>query len=147
MQIDDIPQDNSRSYHGGRKIIYATRNGRYEAAPTSGWQPEAFATEQAVADADAHIRAAYAEAAAGRRSPLYYYMYCYRHDETSLALSAGVWRWQLRRHFRPDIFARLPEKVLQRYARALNLPAAALTQLPPEPFSGSPFAAAGTESL
>ena len=121
MRIDDIPQDNSRSYHGGRKIVYATRNGRYEAAPTSGWQPEAFATEQAVADADAHIRAAYAEAAAGRRSPLYYYMYCYRHDETSLALSAGVWRWQLRRHLQPAVFGRLPEKTLAKYAQALGV--------------------------
>lgn len=26
MKIDDIPQDNSASYHGHRKVIYGTRD-------------------------------------------------------------------------------------------------------------------------
>ncbi|WP_027010317.1 hypothetical protein [Conchiformibius kuhniae] len=138
MRIDDVPQDQSRTYRGHHKILYATRNGRYEAAPSNGWAAEEYATEQAVADLHAQSLAAYREAASGKRSPLYYYMYCYRHDETSLAQSAGVWRWRVRRHFRPDVFARLPESVLRRYARALNVSVAALQTLPPAPLN--PFA-------
>ena len=48
MKIDDIPQDNSASYHGHRKVIYGTRDGTHEAATSNGWQDEAYATEMAV---------------------------------------------------------------------------------------------------
>ena len=50
MKIDDIPQDNSASYHGHRKVIYGTRDGHYEAATSNGWQDEAYATEMAVCE-------------------------------------------------------------------------------------------------
>jgi len=38
-----------------------------------------------------------------------------------LALAAGVWKWQLRRHFRPEVFAKLPAKTLQKYADACQI--------------------------
>ena len=99
MRVEDIPQDDSKTYNGQRKVIYGTRNGRYEAATSTGWQDEAYAIEQAVAELDGLIEHARSEVAAGRRSPLYFYMYFFRHDERSLAQAAGVWRWQLRRHY------------------------------------------------
>lgn len=58
MKIDDIPQDNSASYHGHRKVIYGTRDGHYEAATSNGWQDEAYATEMAVFELDAQTQAA-----------------------------------------------------------------------------------------
>ena len=50
MDINDIPQDDSPSYRGHQKIIYGTRNGRYQAATSTGWQDESYATVQAVAE-------------------------------------------------------------------------------------------------
>ena len=107
MDINDIPQDDSPSYRGHQKIIYGTRNGRYQAATSTGWQDESYATVQAVER--------------GERSALYYHMFRSRHDETSLAMAAGVWRWQLRRHLQPAVFERLPEKTLAKYAQALGV--------------------------
>ena len=121
MEIKDIPQDDSESYHGHLKIIYGTRDGRYEAATSSGWQDEAYATEMAVAELDEQTRAAREAVARGEYSPLYYHMFRFRHDETGLAMAAGVWKWQLRRHLRPEIFAKLPDKTLQKYADALQI--------------------------
>ena len=121
MEIKDIPQDDSESYHGHLKIIYGTRDGRYEAATSSGWQDEAYATEMAVAELDEQTRAAREAVARGEYSPLYYHMFRFRHDETGLAMAAGVWKWQLRRHLRPEIFAKLPYKTLQKYADALQI--------------------------
>ena len=121
MEIKDIPQDDSESYHGHLKVIYGTRNGRYEAATSSGWQDEAYATEMAVAELDEQTRAAREAVARGEYSPLYYHMFRFRHDETGLAMAAGVWKWQLRRHLRPEIFAKLPDKTLQKYADALQI--------------------------
>lgn len=121
MEIKDIPQDDSESYHGHLKVIYGTRDGRYEAATSSGWQDEAYATEMAVAELDKQTRAAREAVARGEYSPLYYHMFRFRHDETGLAMAAGVWKWQLRRHLRPEIFAKLPDKTLQKYADALQI--------------------------
>ena len=121
MEIKDIPQDDSESYHGHLKVIYGTRDGRYEAATSSGWQDEAYATEMAVAELDEQTRAAREAVARGEYSPLYYHMFRFRHDESGLAMAAGVWKWQLRRHLRPEIFAKLPDKTLQKYADALQI--------------------------
>ena len=132
MKIEDIPQDNSPSYHGQKKILYALRNGHYESATSSGWDTESYATHQAVAELDAQTQQARQAVLRGEKSPLYYWMYRYRHDDTSLAQAAGLWRWQLRRHLRPEIFARLPEKTLRRYADALQIGINTLTHLPAE---------------
>ena len=121
MEIKDIPQDDSESYHGHLKVIYGTRDGRYEAATSSGWQDEAYATEMAVCELDAQTQAAREAVEKGEYSPLYYHMFRFRHDETGLAMAAGVWKWQLRRHLRPEIFAKLPDKTLQKYADALQI--------------------------
>jgi hypothetical protein len=40
-----------------------------------------------------------------------------------------LWRWRVRRHFRPEIFARLPRALRQRYADALGITLEALTRL------------------
>ena len=128
MKIDDIPQDNSKSYHGHQKIIYGTRDGHYQAATSTGWQDEAYATEQAVADLDQQTAAAFEAVQAGRYSPLYYYLLRYRYDEGSLAQSTGLWRWQIRRHFRPEVFAKLSPRILAKYAQAFQMPVTELTQ-------------------
>ncbi|EPY98745.1 hypothetical protein [Mannheimia haemolytica] len=107
MDINDIPQDNSKIFNGERKVIYATRNGKFEAGKSNGWAEEEFATQQAVKN--------------GEKSVIYYLMYKYRFDETSLAQVTGFWKWQVRRHFRPEVFARLSEKALGRYAAVFSL--------------------------
>ena len=72
MKTEDIPQDNSKSYHGERKIIYATAHGQYQAATSTGWDAESYATEQAVAELDAQSEAAREAVLRGDKSPLYY---------------------------------------------------------------------------
>ena len=75
----------------------------------------------AIAKLNEQTRAAREAVARGEYSPLYYHMFRFRHDETGLAMAAGVWKWQLRRHLRPEIFAKLPDKTLQKYADALQI--------------------------
>ena len=43
--------------------------------------------------------------------------------------TTGVWRWRIRRHFRPRIFARLPAALRQRYADALGVSLEALGRI------------------
>jgi hypothetical protein len=50
-------------------------------------------------------------------------------DVALLAQATGLWRWRVRRHFRPEIFARLPRALLQRYADAIGVTPEELARL------------------
>lgn len=116
MDIKDIPQDNSKIFRGQKKIIYATRNGNYESSTTSGWDDEEFATQQAVEELNQQTEQALQAVKNSEKSPLYYLMYKYRFDEQSLAQATGFWQWQIRRHCKPEVWAKLSEKKLEKYA-------------------------------
>ena len=116
MDINDIPQDNSKIFRGQKKVIYATRNGNYESGTTSGWDDEEFATQQAVEELKQQTEQALQAVKNGEKSPLYYLMYKYRFDEQSLAQATGFWQWQIRRHCKPEVWAKLSEKKLEKYA-------------------------------
>ena len=75
----------------------------------------------AVYELDTQTQAAREAVEKDEYSPLYYHMFRCRYDETGLAMAAGVWKWQLRRHFRPEVFAKLPAKTLQKYADACQI--------------------------
>ncbi|QIW16753.1 hypothetical protein A4G20_10640 [Pasteurellaceae bacterium RH1A] len=122
MEIKDIPQDNSKIFQGQRKVIYATRDGKFEAGKTTGWADEEFATQQAVEDLNELTAQALQAVKRGEKSVLYYLMYKYRFDETSLAQATSLWKWQVKRHFRPEVFAKLNEKTLAKYEAAFNCP-------------------------
>jgi hypothetical protein len=48
-------------------------------------------------------------------------MYRARMDLALLSQATGLWRWRVRRHFRPQVFKRLPPALRQRYAEALGI--------------------------
>ena len=121
MDINDIPQDNSKIFRGQKKVIYATRNGNYESGTTSGWDDEEFATQQAVEELKQQTEQALQAVKNGEKSPLYYLMYKYRFDEQSLAQATGFWQWQIRRHCKPEIWAKLSQKKLEKYAGVFGI--------------------------
>ena len=116
MDINEIPQDDSKIFRGQKKVIYATQNGQYKTGTTTGWDTEAFVTEQAVEEFNQLTNEALNAVKRGEKSPLFYYMYRYRFDLPTLAQITGFWQWQIKRHFKPSVFAKLSDKVLGRYA-------------------------------
>ncbi|MGP9824514.1 hypothetical protein ACT048_08520 [Ectopseudomonas khazarica] len=122
MKLDEVPQDHSSTYGGHSKLVYAVdESGHYQCAQSDGWEPEAYATQLAVAELEAQEAEALAQWRRGERSPLKCLMYRYRMDEPALAQITGLWQWRVRRHFRPDIYRRLSTSVLVRYAEAFGL--------------------------
>lgn len=133
MNVNEVPQDDSKIFGGERKVLYATSENGYQAAKSTGWETEEFATAQAVLELQRQTEAARAAVVRGEKSPLFFHMLNMRFDEPGLAMAAGVWQWQLRRHFRPEIFFRLPEKTLAKYAQAFQMDIADLQKLPEQP--------------
>ncbi|QIM62067.1 hypothetical protein A1D29_01365 [Pasteurellaceae bacterium Orientalotternb1] len=121
MEIDDIPQDDSKIFRGQKKVIYATQNGNYQTATSTGWQTEEFATQQAVDELEKQTAEALQAVRSGEKSAIYYLMYKNRYDLQSLAQATGFWQWQIKRHFRPEVFAKLSEKTLEKYVAVFGV--------------------------
>lgn len=131
MKKQDVPQDNSPSYGGHKKLIYATNEaGQYETVGSSGWETEHFATSMAVDALNELALAAYRRVQQGISSPLEYHMYSQRFDIAGLSQATGLFQWQLKRHLKPAVFARLSDKKLQRYLQVMQLTAAELQSIP-----------------
>jgi hypothetical protein len=131
MDIESVPQEGNATLDGQRKAMYARdANGHMVIAPSRGWEAEEIVTSHAVETFHAQAEAARERVKSGLASPLEYWMYARRMDVALLSQTSGFWQWRVKRHLRPEGFAKLSLKQLERYAQALGLPPAALQQLP-----------------
>jgi hypothetical protein len=134
MKRDDVPQDQSPTYGGHRKLLYATdERGEYAGVQSSGWDAEAQATLMAVDELNTLRDDAWQRARQGKTATLEYHMFQRRMDLVTLSQTTGIARWRVKRHLKPQRFAALPEHILVRYAEALGLSIAALRELPERP--------------
>ena len=134
MEKDAVPQDASPTYGGLRKLLYAVDDqGKYTGVQSSGWDVESFSTEFAVSEINRQRDDAWQRARDGKASALEYHMYRNRMDFDTLVTVSGIWRWRVRRHFKPQVYAKLSGKVLARYAEAMDVTVAELKTLPEEP--------------
>ncbi len=131
MDQQNVPQEGNKTLGGHRKAVYARdAGGHIVAVASKGWEVEEIVTSQAVEEMRALAETARQNAINGLSSPLEYWMYARRMDLLLLAQTTGIWRWRIRRHLRPEIFARLSPNLLTRYAEALGLTMQQLTRLP-----------------
>ncbi len=122
MKKEQVPQDSCKSYDGHKKLIYAVDdNGHYQGVQSSGWEVEGFATEMAVQALDEQISEMKQAFLMGQVSPIAYYLPRYRFDLMSLAHATGFFQWQIKRHMKPEIFAKLSPKKLTKYCEAFNI--------------------------
>jgi len=127
MREREVPQEGNRSLAGHRKAVYAVADdGKLRLVPSRGWEVEEIVTRQAVEDLERRAAEARVRVLAGESSPLEYHMFRARMDLDLLSQTTGLWRWRVRRHFKPIVFARLPLALRQRYAEALGISVEAL---------------------
>lgn len=134
MDKTQVPQDNSHTYGGHKKLLYATdERGDYVGVASSGWEAETIATDSALALLQQQQTDAWQRACRHETSPLEYYMVYRRMDVALLSQTSGLFQWRIRRHFKPAVYARLPEKILARYSEALGLGIPVLKNLSEKP--------------
>ena len=122
MKANEVPQDDNSIYRGQKRAVYATSaNGTYDVVASSGWDVEEEATQQAVAELQRLADEAYAAAVEGKSSPLAFHMYDKRLDLLSLSQATGLFQWRIKRHFRVDVYKKLSDKMLLRYADVMGL--------------------------
>jgi hypothetical protein len=122
MKKEDVPQDLSSLGKITKEVCYATdKSGRYVTELSKGWDVKITALDAAWDDIEVRIAAAHAKVLNNEASPLLYFMEKAIMDIGILADYTGFWKWQIKRHLKPDVFKGLSEKKLQRYAQVFNV--------------------------
>ncbi|MGE7774096.1 hypothetical protein ACQKLP_05195 [Chitinophaga sp. NPDC101104] len=128
MKKDEVPQDGDNLHHGTfKQLFYAVdQQGDYTTATSIGWEPENVALSQAWDEVEQRVADTKSQVEAGILSPVAYYMERTLLDLPLLALKAGKFQWQVKRHMKPQVFKGLSGKMIDRYADIFGIPAQAL---------------------
>lgn len=123
MKKSEVPQDRSNIESTGfKELCYAVgENGEYTTAKSSGWKPKTIALDNAIAEINKRIEDAKNRVLNNETSPIEYYMELNKMDIPILASYVGFWKWRVKRHFKPKVFAKLSQKTLQKYANVFQI--------------------------
>ncbi|OFY48536.1 MAG: hypothetical protein A2W85_09505 [Bacteroidetes bacterium GWF2_41_31] len=123
MKAKDVPQDDANMLQGKlREPIYSLdENGNYTTVQSVGWNPKNEVMKEAWDQVNDKVEHARNKVLSGELSPLGYYIEKNIMDIWLVANYMGMWRWTVKRHLKPKIFARLKEETLEKYARVFNI--------------------------
>ena len=112
---------------GEKKALYAVDDqGHYTKTTTKGWEAEEIVLAQVIGDFEEKAREAATRVCNNAASPIEYFMYKNWLDPLTLAQAMGLYRWQVKRHFKPGVFKKLDGRILSEYARIFRVSVDAL---------------------
>lgn len=122
MKISEVPQDAVKTMQGVKKALYAVDDrGEYTRTATRGWEAEEIVLTQVIDDFEEKAGAAAARVRSGETSPIEYFMNKKWMDPLTLAQAMGLYRWQVKRHFKPAVFKKLDGGTLDEYAHLFGV--------------------------
>lgn len=123
MKKNEVPQDKSNLESANfKELCYAVdENGEYTTELSTGWSPKTIALNNAIEALNERISASKQRVKNHKVSPLEYYMELHKMDLPILASYVGIWKWRVKRHFRPAVFKNLNNKILQKYADVFDI--------------------------
>jgi len=118
MKKKEVPQDHSNLGSANIKdMVYAVdENGEYTTQLSTGWEPKTIALDNAIKVIEERVEDAKQRVLENETSPIEYYMEVHKMDLPILASYVGLWKWRVKRHFKPSVFKKLNNKTLQKYA-------------------------------
>lgn len=128
MKKNEVPQDNEGLQEDKfRDLCYAVdEDGNYVTVHSTGWEPKNEAMKQAWKEVHIKVDEARKEVLNGQKSILAWHM-----EKNIMALKllsqyTGIPRRKIKKHLRPEVFEKLEQDVLLKYAEAFNI---SLTEL------------------
>ncbi|MFI5161489.1 MAG: hypothetical protein ACHQHN_09435 [Sphingobacteriales bacterium] len=122
MKKENVPQDMSALGKITREVCYATdSSGKYVTELSNGWNVKIDALDVAWKDVQERIAVAKQKVLNNEASPLLFFMEYRLMDLNILSDYSGFWKWQIKRHLKPEVFKKLSDKKLQKYADAFNI--------------------------
>ena len=122
MKKEDIPQDKSALDKFTKELCYAVdSSGNYVTGLSRGWDVKATALDLTWQDIDKRILEVKQKVLDNKASPLLYFMELRLMDLIILSAYSGFWQWQIKRHIKPEVFKKLSNRKLEKYAKAFNV--------------------------
>ena len=123
MKKEEVPQDKGNlSNKNMKELVYATdEKGNYTTSLSTGWEPKTIALSNAIEDINERIALAKNQVQNGEMSPIFYFMEVNKMDLDILSSYVGFWKWRVKRHFKPSVFSKLNDKILQKYANVFAI--------------------------
>ncbi|MBP7390075.1 MAG: hypothetical protein KA841_06705 [Chitinophagales bacterium] len=122
MKKEEVPQDPSALDKFTKEVCYALdEKGEYTTTLSRGWQVKADALGITWQDVEARVNEARLKIKNGELSPIAYFMEVHMMDISILSAYTGFWQWTIKRHLRPQVFKKLSDKKLEKYAEAFQI--------------------------
>jgi hypothetical protein len=122
MKKEEVPQDHSALVGHTRDVCYVKdKDGKYTTDLSTGWNVKKDALDNAWDDINERVKEAALAVKNNEKSPVYYFMELKLMDLTLLSGYTGFWKFNIKRHFKPDVFKNLSEKKLSIYAKAFDI--------------------------
>lgn len=123
MKKEDVPQDISNlSKSNVKELCYAVDDkGNYTTELSSGWEPKTIALQKSIEDINERIEQARVDVQNNKVSPIVYFMELSKMDLAILADYVGIWKWRVKRHFKPSVFSKLNNNIISKYAEAFSI--------------------------
>jgi hypothetical protein len=123
MKKEEIPQDKSNLESTNfKELCYAVDvKGNYTTASSTGWDPKTIALDNAIQEIKERVENARQKVLANQTSPIEYYMELNKMDPSILSSYVGIWKWKVKRHFKPSVFKKLTNKTLEKYASVFDI--------------------------
>ncbi|MFT3750860.1 MAG: hypothetical protein QM768_21280 [Agriterribacter sp.] len=130
MKKDEIPQDPGALGKIAKEVSYVVDdNGNYTTGFSTGWEIKMKALDVAWEDVEKRIAEAKQKVLNGEASPLLYYMELKLMDVEIVSGYTGFWKWQVKKHLKPEVFKKLPERKLEKYAKLFEISKEHLLQI------------------
>jgi len=122
MKNEDVPQDLKHLNTFTKELIYATKSdGSYNTLLSSGWNVKYSALELVWGDIYETLRDIKEQVNKDEVSPILFLMKWRLMDIQTLSSYTGFWRWTIKRHFKPNVYKKLSDKILLRYANSFQI--------------------------
>jgi hypothetical protein len=122
MKKEDVPQDLSSLGKITKEVCFATdSSGKYVTELSRGWDVKITALDVAWKDIENRVAAAKQKVLNNEASPILFFMELKLMDPGIVASYTGFWKWQVKRHMKPNAFNKLSIKKLQKYAEVFNV--------------------------
>ncbi|PWT73831.1 MAG: hypothetical protein C5B59_12410 [Bacteroidetes bacterium] len=121
MKKEEIPHDLGALGKITKEVCYVVdESGKYTTQLSEGWKVKAEALDVAWEDVQARIAVAREKVLAGEASPILLFMEYRLMDVGIVSAYTGFWKWTIKRHMKPDVFKRLSDDKLKKYAMAFE---------------------------
>lgn len=123
MKKEEVPQDQSSlSKNDITEVCYALdENGNYIKVPSKGWSPKTIVQNETLQLLEERAQEALQNLIKGIASPIPYFMEINKMDLNILSDYTGIWKWNIKKHFKPQAFKKLSDKTLLKYAEAFDI--------------------------